>query len=110
MSEERQPMKFVVKGTTPSRDVVWLSLPDSDGFRNLGPLQTAEEFQDKSDARLAIAEMPRPFRDAGFFFWVMTVPTDADKKRLHEITMRALGEARASEDVKCLILRMLNDE
>ena len=94
--DEPGPMKFVVKGTTPSGDVVWLSPPDSDGFRNLGPRQTAEVFQERSDARLAIAEMPRPFRDAGFFFWVELLLTDAVKKRLHEIAAKAVGETRAS--------------
>jgi hypothetical protein len=104
MRDEPEPMKFFVKGTTPSGDVGWLSPPDSDGFRNLGPRQTAEQFQNKADARLAIAEMPRPFRDAGFFFWVELLLTDAIKKRRHEIHVRFLGETRASE-----VERMLDD-
>jgi hypothetical protein len=96
MSEAPEPMKFVVKGTTPGRDVVWLSAPDSDGCRNLAPLRTAEQFQNKADAQLAIAKMPRPFKDAGFFFWVELLITEAVKKRLHEIHVKVLGEARAS--------------
>ena len=97
MSEEGEPRRFVVKGTTPSRAVVWLSPPDSNGFRNFGPRRTAEVFQDKSAARLAIAEISRPIRDAGCFFWVEIAPTDADKKRLIEISMKVLREAGASD-------------
>jgi len=97
MSNESEPMKFVVKGTTPSRDVVWLSAADADGFRNLVRLRMAEQFQNAGDAQLAIANLPQPFREAGFFFWVERLLTEADKKRLHEINVKVLGEARASE-------------
>jgi hypothetical protein len=97
MSNEPEPMRFVVEGTTPGRDIVWLSAPDADGFRNLVPLRMAEQFQNKADAQLAIANLPRPFRDAGFFFGVVRLLTEADKKRLHEVAVKVLGEARASE-------------
>jgi hypothetical protein len=103
MSNEPEPMKFVVKGTTPSRDVVCLTAPDSNGCRYLGPPSTAEQFDQKSDAQNAIAALPRPFRDAGFFFWVEVLPTDAMKKKLHEILVRHLGEDRASEIEKMML-------
>jgi hypothetical protein len=96
-------MKFVVKGTTPGRDVVWLSPPGPEGFRGIGRRMEAAEFPTRSDARLAIAGLPRLYNDAGFFFWVTVEPTDADKKRLLEITMTALGETRASEAVQFAI-------
>jgi hypothetical protein len=107
MSEEGESTRFVVKGTTPSRAVVWLSPPDSNGFRNFGPRRTAEVFQDKSAARLAIAEISRPIRDAGCFFWVEVAHTNADKRHLIEITMKTLREAGASEARQIAIRQMI---
>ncbi len=92
---------FVIKGTTPSGGVFWLTAPDSDGLRHFGPRGVAEQFTDRSKARSVIDNMPRPFRDAGIFFLVMWSPTNADKKCLRELLVKTLGENSAAE-IECI--------
>ena len=50
-------MLFIVKATGPTGDVTWLAAPDAVGVRTLGLQSTAEVFDTRTDAAVAIVRM-----------------------------------------------------
>jgi hypothetical protein len=58
-------MGFVVKLTTPTGTVCWLSAPTARGIRTLDTRTNAEVFETQEDARIAIERMPPEFVKGG---------------------------------------------
>jgi hypothetical protein len=63
-------MVFVVKLTSPTGGVSWLSTPNVDGIRTLVVRKRAEVFQTYEDAHVAIRKMPLDTDKSGTIFSV----------------------------------------
>jgi hypothetical protein len=63
-------MPFVIKMTTPSQNVCWLSAAKAFGTRTFGPREKAEVFNRQSDAQAVIAKLPRSLIEGGAAFSV----------------------------------------
>ena len=63
-------MPFVVKMTSRTGGVGWLSAANEKGFRTLAPRKMAGVFPTFTDARTAIAVLPPAFADVGLIFSV----------------------------------------
>ena len=63
-------MPFVVRATSRTGTISWLSAPSVDGFRTLTTRDHADVFQTVADAHTAIATLPRAFEDSGLIFSV----------------------------------------
>jgi len=61
-------MPFVVRITGHTGNVTWLTRPNKDGIRTLGIRSKADVFATETDARVAIATMPQPFKESGLIF------------------------------------------
>jgi len=63
-------MPFVIKMTTPSNNVCWVSTAKSFGARTFGPKEKAEIFKRQADAHAVIANLPRSVLYGGAVFSV----------------------------------------
>jgi hypothetical protein len=63
-------MLFVIKATGPTDEITWLTPANADQVRTLGPRSEAQVFHTRTDAALAIAQMPQPLKTAGVTFSV----------------------------------------
>jgi hypothetical protein len=63
-----KPDPFIVKITSPTGHKFWLTAPNVEGIRTLGIRDQAEVFTTEMNARVAIATMPQPFKQAGLVF------------------------------------------
>jgi hypothetical protein len=63
-------MPFVVKMTSRTGGVGWLSAANEDGFRKLGTRESADEFQKYEDGNIAIRKLPQAFKGIGRTFSV----------------------------------------
>jgi hypothetical protein len=61
---------FVVKATGRTGHIHWLSVANKDGFRTIAARAMAGVFETETDARIAIAKLPRAFGDVGLIFYV----------------------------------------
>ena len=61
-------MPFVIKMTTPSNNVCWVSAAKSFGARTLGPREKAELFPTQAAAHAAIASIPQSIAGTGVIF------------------------------------------
>jgi hypothetical protein len=71
-SRYNRRMPFVVKAMGRT-GTVWLSEANELGFRTLAPGEMAGIFETVTDARTAIAVLPRAFEDVGLIFYVERV-------------------------------------
>jgi hypothetical protein len=69
---EALPTGFVVKATSATGQVRWISPPRPGNYRLFGPRENAEVFRTRGEAHSAIGKIPRAFEHAGF-----TVSVDA---------------------------------
>jgi len=63
-------MGFVVKGVSPSGEVMWVGLFRYAGRRALGSREAAEVFETPSEAQSAIDELPAPLVGSGITFTI----------------------------------------
>jgi hypothetical protein len=63
-------MAFVVKITSRTGGVCWLSAANENGFRTLATRESADLFQKYEDANIAIRKLPRTFKGIGRAFSV----------------------------------------
>jgi hypothetical protein len=61
-------MEFVVKITTRTGAVCWLSAANEDGLRTLGSRENADVFRTYEDANGAIRKLPQAFKGIGRTF------------------------------------------
>ena len=63
-------MPFVVKLTSRTGGVFWLSAANENGFRALAGRESADVFQKYEDANVAIRKLPQAFKGMGRTFSV----------------------------------------
>jgi hypothetical protein len=66
-------MPYVIKAVSTSGVVIWLTRPDSEGFRSIGTRSRADVLSTAEDAAAEIARMPQVFKDAGIKFSVVEI-------------------------------------
>jgi hypothetical protein len=67
---ESPSTRFVVKATSATGQIMWVSPPRPGNQRVFGPRENAERFRTRGEARSAIGQMPQAFEHAGFTFAV----------------------------------------
>ena len=60
----------VVKATTRGGDPLWVSRASAEGIRTLVPREQADVFAARTDAHVALGEMPRVFGGCPYAFTV----------------------------------------
>jgi hypothetical protein len=63
-------MGFVVKATSRNGRSLWVSRPGIDELRALVPRESADVFEIRRDAYVAISKMPNVFGGMGYIFAV----------------------------------------
>jgi hypothetical protein len=63
-------MPFVVKLTSRTGGVCWLSIPNAEGIRTLVGRESADVFRKYEDANSAIRKLPQAFKGVGRAFSV----------------------------------------
>jgi hypothetical protein len=83
-------MVFVVKLTSPTGGVSWLSTPNVDGIRTLVVRKRAEVFQTYEDAHVAIRKMPLDTDKSGTIF---SVESAVRNRTSRATTLRSSGRS-----------------
>jgi len=63
-------MQFVVKATSGTGSICWLTVRNAKGNRMLGPRWMAGVFETEAEARIAIAKMPQDIEKSSLVFAV----------------------------------------
>jgi hypothetical protein len=66
-------MQFVVKLTSRTGGVFWLSAANAEGTRTLATRENADVFRSYEDANIAIRKLPQAFKGIGRAFSVESV-------------------------------------